>query len=54
MALGLVWFGAGSLAADLSAGMAIDAVIEPKINTWQGRTSVEGIVSDVRVVGAKE
>ena len=52
--LRLVWFGAGSLAADLSAGMAIDAVIEPKINTWQGRTSVEGIVSDVRVVGAKE
>jgi len=49
--LRLVWFSAGRLAADLASGMTIDAAIEPKINEWNGRTSVEGIVQDVRVVG---
>ena len=48
--LRLVWFSAGGLAADLASGMTIEAVIEPKINEWNGRTSVEGIVQDVRVV----
>ncbi len=49
--LRLVWFSAGRLAADLASGMTIDAVIEPKVNHFNGRTSVEGIVQDVRVVG---
>jgi len=48
--LRLVWFGAGSHAADLAKGMRVDAVIEPKINHFNGRTTVEGIVSDVRVL----
>ncbi len=48
--LRLVWFSAGSRAADLAAGMRLEAVIEPKVNAWNGRTSVEGIVQDVRVV----
>ena len=44
-----VWFGAGSRAGDLASGMQLDAVIEPKINAWNGRESVEGIVRDVRI-----
>ena len=44
-----VWWGAGALAADLATGMRLDAVIEPKINTWNGRTTVEGELKDVRV-----
>lgn len=44
-----VWWDAGALAADLAAGMRLDVVIEPKINTWNGRTSVEGEIKDVRV-----
>jgi len=48
--LRLVWFGAGSHAADLAKGMRVDAVIEPKINHFNGRTTVEGIVSDIRVL----
>jgi single-stranded-DNA-specific exonuclease len=44
-----VWWNQGSLAADLAAGMRIDAVIEPRINHWNGRTSVEAEVKDVRV-----
>ena len=48
--LRLVWFGAGSHAADLTKGMRVDAVIEPKINNFNGRTTVEGIVGDIRVL----
>ncbi len=48
-----VWFRSGSRAADLAAGMRLDAVIEPKINEWKGRVSVEGIVQDVRLVGSE-
>ena len=43
-----VWFGEGGRAADLAPGMAVDVVIEPKINAFNGRTTVEGIVRDVR------
>ncbi|MHC4590382.1 MAG: single-stranded-DNA-specific exonuclease RecJ, partial [Planctomycetota bacterium] len=32
-----VWFGAGARADDLASGMRLDAVIEPKINAWNGR-----------------
>jgi single-stranded-DNA-specific exonuclease len=44
-----VWFGAGSRAADLASGQRLDVVIEPKINEWRDRRSVEGMVRDVRV-----
>lgn len=49
--LRLVWFSAGSLAPNLAKGTRVDAVIEPKINNFSGRTTVEGVVSDVRVCG---
>ena len=48
--LRVIWFGEGSRAADLATGMRVDAVIEPKINSWNGRTAVEGIVSDLRIL----
>jgi single-stranded-DNA-specific exonuclease len=44
-----VWFGAGARAADLASGMKLDVVIEPKINAWNGRETVEGMIRDVRV-----
>ena len=44
-----VWWNAGNLASDLAAGMHIDVVIEPKINVWNGRTSVEAELKDVRL-----
>ncbi len=43
-----VWFGEGARAADLGAGMRLDAVVEPKVNAWNGRSTVEGIVRDVK------
>ncbi|MHC4447715.1 MAG: single-stranded-DNA-specific exonuclease RecJ [Planctomycetota bacterium] len=45
-----VWWNGGSLAADLGAGMRLDAVVEPKLNAFSGRVSVEAEVRDVRVV----
>jgi single-stranded-DNA-specific exonuclease len=33
----------------LRAGAHVDVVIEPKINAWRGRVSVEGVLKDVRV-----
>lgn len=45
-----IWFGAGERAADLSPGMHVEAVIEPKINEWNGRVSVEGVLADLRIV----
>ena len=45
-----VWWNGGSLAADLAAGMHLDAVVEPKLNAFNGRVSVEVEVRDVRVV----
>ena len=46
-----VWFRAGARADDLRSGMGIDVVVEPKVNEWNGRVTVEGIVRDVRVRG---
>jgi len=45
-----IWWGAGHHAADLAAGMRLDLAIEPKINQWNGRTSVEAEIRDVRIV----
>jgi single-stranded-DNA-specific exonuclease len=47
-----VWFGAGDRASDLAAGMRLDAVVEPRINFWNGRSSVEALVQDLAVSGA--
>jgi single-stranded-DNA-specific exonuclease len=44
-----VWWGAGSLASDLAAGMRLDAAIEPKLNEFNGRVSVEAQIRDVMV-----
>lgn len=44
-----VWWQAGSLAGDIAPGMQVDAAIDPKINEWQGRRSVEAEIRDVRV-----
>ena len=44
-----VWWNAGALAADLAAGMCLDAIIEPKVNTYNGRTNVEAELRDVRL-----
>ena len=45
-----VWWSAGERAADLAAGMRLDVAIEPKLNTWNGRVSVEAQVRDLRIL----
>jgi single-stranded-DNA-specific exonuclease len=45
-----VWWSAGHRAADLAAGMRLDIAIEPKLNEWQGRVSVEAELKDLRIV----
>lgn len=44
-----VWWSAGSRASDLAAGMNVDVIIEPKINTWNGRTTVEAEIKDLLI-----
>lgn len=44
-----VWWNAGDRAADLAAGMRLDLAIEPKLNQYNGLTSVEVHVQDVMV-----
>ncbi len=44
-----VWWSAGSRASDLAAGMNVDVIIEPKINTWNGRTNVEAEIKDLLI-----
>ena len=44
-----VWWGAGHLAGDIASGMTLDVAIEPKINEWNGRVSVEAEVRDIRL-----
>ncbi|MEM1164741.1 MAG: single-stranded-DNA-specific exonuclease RecJ [Planctomycetota bacterium] len=48
-AIRLIGWGWGDRAEHLAAGQRIDAVIEPKLNTWNGVTSVEGELVDARV-----
>lgn len=47
-----VWWSAGERAADLANGMTVDVAIEPKLNDWNGRVSVEAEVKDVRLCEA--
>ena len=44
-----VWWNAGERAGDLAAGMKIDVAIDPKVNDWKGRVSVEAQLHDVRL-----
>ena len=43
----LVGWSWGDQRESLRPGMTIDAIIEPKLNTWNGRTSVEGELRDL-------
>ncbi|MCA9294852.1 MAG: hypothetical protein KC983_00005, partial [Phycisphaerales bacterium] len=47
-----VWWNAGDKASTIAAGMQLDVAIEPKINIWQGRTSVEAEIRDIRICAA--
>lgn len=44
----LVGWSLGWLAPKLASGMTIDAVLRPKLNSWNGRVSVEAELGDVR------
>jgi single-stranded-DNA-specific exonuclease len=44
-----VWWNAGDKASAIAAGMTLDVAIEPKINVWQGRMSVEAEIQDIRI-----
>lgn len=46
----LVGWNLGWLAPKLASGMILDAMVRPKLNSWNGRVSVEGELSDVRAV----
>jgi len=50
-ALRVVGWNWGEKRGLLRAGAHVDVVIEPKINAWKGRVSVEGVLRDVRVGG---
>lgn len=45
-----VWWNQGELVDQLVTGRRLDVAIEPKVNDWQGRTSVEAEIRDVRIV----
>ncbi|MCZ6835087.1 MAG: single-stranded-DNA-specific exonuclease RecJ [Planctomycetota bacterium] len=44
-----VWWSEGARADHIATGMKLDVAIEPKLNTWNGRTNVEAELRDVRV-----
>ena len=43
-------FGMGDLASDLPGGIEMDIAFEPTLNTWQGRTTAQMQVKDVRLL----
>ena len=45
-------FGCGDLAARLAPGDGLDVAAVPSLNEWQGRTSVELEVRDLRLIGS--
>jgi single-stranded-DNA-specific exonuclease len=49
--LNAVAFNMADLATQLVPGMQLDVAFEPKTNTWQGRTSVDMMVKDLKVSG---
>ena len=44
-----VWWNQGALAERLAAGARVDAVLEPKVNEFNGRITVEADLKDVLV-----
>jgi hypothetical protein len=48
--LKVVGFGWGERARALRAGQRIDAVLEPRINRWNGAARVEAELRDLRVL----
>lgn len=46
--LRVVWWNAAEHALNLAAGSRIDLLVHPKLNHWNGRTTVEGEVVDAR------
>jgi len=44
-----LWWRRGDLAGSLAPGMSLDLAVEPKINTWNGTSSVELEIRDVRL-----
>lgn len=50
----LVGWGWGEHRERLRPGMSLDAVVEPKVNRWNGRVSVEGELCDVALRGVTE
>lgn len=45
----LLGWGWGERAAALPTGCTVDAVVEPKLNRWNGRTTVEPLLCDLRL-----
>jgi hypothetical protein len=45
-------FGAGELFDKLQSGMTIDLAVEPQINEFNGRISVELAVKDVQIAAS--
>jgi len=45
----IVGWNMNALACKLAAGRTIDAILQPKLNTWQGRTNVEAELRDFRI-----
>ena len=44
----------GERREELAAGMEVEAVVSPKISTWNGNSRVEGELADLRVCEAGE
>ncbi len=44
-----VAFSMGDLADQLPAGAVVDIAFKPKTNTWQGRTSVDLMIEDIKI-----
>jgi len=44
-----MWWRGAEQADHVAAGQQIDLVVEPKLNHFNGRTSVEAEIRDVRV-----
>lgn len=49
-----VWWNGGRFAGDLAAGMCVDAIVQPRVNAWNGRVSVEVELRDVAMRQRRE
>jgi single-stranded-DNA-specific exonuclease len=47
----VIWWNGASCAARLPRGTRMDVAVEPKLNHWNGRTTVEGEIRDVMLRG---